>query len=66
MNDVEALIDRALSQSPEIEPSPFFAARVMSAIRGEATLPPLPFPLWRFSTALLLLLFVVVGTLALP
>lgn len=65
MNEDDALIEEALTAG-WIEPSPFFTARVMNAVRAAEELPPLPFPVWRFATALALLVFVIAGTLVLP
>ena len=43
MTDEE--LDRLLSEEPEIDPSPGFAASVMKAVRTEAaTPPPISFP----------------------
>lgn len=53
MNENDELIAAALSHETEIEPSPAFARRVMTAVRGEAALPPLAFPARRFALALL-------------
>lgn len=62
----DELLDETMSHPRAAEPSPFFAARVMSAVRAEASYPPLPFPLWRISTALVLLVFVIVSTASMP
>ena len=43
----------------EIEPSPFFAKRVMAAVQREAQFAPLPFPWFRFSSAFALLMAMV-------
>jgi len=58
--DIDQLVDQVLS-APGIEPRPHFAARVMFAVRREAELPPLPFPLRRIAAAVVLLLAGLVG-----
>jgi hypothetical protein len=50
-DDVEQLIEDVLSAPRAIEPSPYFARRVMTAVRREAELPPLAFPWKRFVAA---------------
>lgn len=59
--DIDQLVDQVLSAPIAVEPRPHFASRVMFAVRREAELPPLPFPLLRIAAALLLLLAGLVG-----
>lgn len=64
MNDLDSLIEQALSPPRPIEPSAFFGARVMRAVRADAALPPLPFPWLRVSVAAALLGVMIAGALA--
>ena len=66
MSDIERLIAETLSSERHIEPSAFFAARTMSAVRREAELPPLPFPMKRIATLVLLLVIVAVTGVSMP
>lgn len=52
---IDSIIDETLSTPSFIEPSASFAARVMTAVRSEAELPPLAFPVWRFAAAVVFL-----------
>jgi hypothetical protein len=61
VTDIDQLIDDTLAAAPGLEPTPYFASRVMLAVRRDAELPPLPFPLKRIAAALLLLVAGVVG-----
>ena len=56
MSDIDRLIDDIMTRDREVEPSAFFAARVMHAVRGEPKLPPLPFPWKRMAAAVALLI----------
>jgi hypothetical protein len=60
MNDLDRILDEALSTDRDPGPSPFFTARVMAAVRAEAQLPPLPFPFARFAAALALFLLILI------
>jgi hypothetical protein len=61
VNDIDTSIDDALTSERQIEPSAFFAARVMHFVRAEPALPPLPFPWKRIAAAVALLIVTLVA-----
>jgi hypothetical protein len=61
MNDIDRLIDDVLTREPEVEPTAFFAARVMHSVRAESRLAPLPFPWKRIAAAVALLVVMFVS-----
>ncbi|HEX6159548.1 MAG TPA: hypothetical protein VF111_05240 [Thermoanaerobaculia bacterium] len=62
MNEIEDV----LREEREIEPSPFFARRVMAMIRAETQFAPLPFPWKRIASAIVLLLVAIAAGLDAP
>ncbi len=60
MTGIDNIIDEAYSEEFDIEPSPFFAKRVIAAVRMEATIPPIEFPLRRIAAGVLLLITCIV------
>ena len=66
MNDIDHLIDEVLAADSGIDPGSAFTARVMRAVRNEATLPPIGFPWRRMAAAAALLGAIIVTALAAP
>ena len=60
MTYIDNIINEAYSEDFDIEPSPFFAKRVIAAVRTEATMPPIGFPLRRIAAGVLLLIICIV------